>query len=272
MDREILPLIVEPQQLQPLLHDERLLVIDVSKAGVYHEQHIPGAAHIEYQRLTSSRPPVMGLLPDARQLSELFAAVGLQPRHHVVAYDDEGGGKASRLLWTLDVIGHGAHSLLNGGLQAWGREGHPLNNLPVAAHPQPYPITIRHDACADRSYILDHLRDPAVRFLDARSPGEYAGSDVRARRGGHIPGAVNVEWTRAIDQHNNLRLRPEAALHALYEGAGITPDKAVVTYCQTHHRSAHTYIVLKSLGYPRVKGYPGSWSDWGNDADTPIDR
>jgi len=272
MSRDTLPLVIEPQQLQSCLDDEQVLVIDLCKAGIYHQQHIPGAVHIEYPRLTTNRPPVMGLLPDEQHLGELFASIGLQPHHHVVAYDEEGGGKACRLLWTLDVIGHGGFSLLNGGLQAWAREGHPIDNVPVKIASQSYPVSIHHEAYADRAYILAHLQDPAIQLLDTRSPGEFAGTDVRARRGGHIPGAVNVEWTRAIDQQNNLRLRPQAELSELYRDAGIDADKEVITYCHTHHRSAHTYIVLKWLGYTRIKGYPGSWSDWGNDPDTPIDR
>ena len=272
MSRDTLPLIIEPQQLQSCLGDDGFLIVDVCKAGIYHQQHIPGAVHVEYPRLTASRPPVMGLLPDEQHLAELFASIGLQPHHHVVAYDEEGGGKASRLLWTLDVIGHTSFSLLNGGLQAWAREGHPVDNAQVAPTGRVYPVTISHAMYADRGYIQAHLHDPSMQLLDARSPGEFSGADVRARRGGHIPGAVNVEWTRAIDQQRNLRLRSLPDLQTMYRNAGLSTDKEVITYCHTHHRSAHTYIVLKWLGYPRVKGYPGSWSDWGNAADTPIDQ
>lgn len=266
-----LPLIVEPNDLHAVLADSRLLIVDLSKAGVYQQQHLPNAVHIDYPRLTASRPPVMGLLPDAPHLSEVLAAAGLTPDRHVVAYDDEGGGKACRLLWTLDIIGHERFSLLNGGLQAWLKEGHPVDQEAAAVTAGDYPVSIHRERCADRGYIISHLDDPGMRLVDARSPGEYAGTDVRARRGGHIPGAVNVEWTRAIDQQNNLRLRPEAELRALYGDAGIGPDSEIITYCHTHHRSAHTYIVLKSLGYQRLKGYPGSWSEWGNDPDTPVE-
>lgn len=272
MNPDTLPLIIEPDQLQPHLDDGRVLVIDVSKPGIHQQQHIPGAVHIDFPRLTASRAPVMGLLPDARHLGALLSAVGLKPDHHVVAYDEEGGGKASRLLWTLDMIGHRGFSLLNGGLQAWIKEGHPVTGHVTPATPGEYPVTIDQGRYADRAYILSRLGNPDTLLLDARSPGEYAGTDVRAQRGGHIPGAINVEWKRAIDQQNNLRLRPENELRDLYQSAGISPDKEVITYCHTHHRSAHTYIVLKSLGYTRLKGYPGSWSEWGNTADTPVEK
>jgi thiosulfate/3-mercaptopyruvate sulfurtransferase len=124
---------------------------------------------------------------------------------------------------------------------------------------------------ADLAYIRAHLEDPAVILVDTRSPLEYTGQKRLAERGGHIPGAVNFDWVNAMDMQNNLRLKPADALRQQLTGLGITPDKEVIVYCQTHHRSAHTYVVLKSLGYSRIKGYPGSWSEWGNLRDTPVE-
>jgi thiosulfate/3-mercaptopyruvate sulfurtransferase len=125
---------------------------------------------------------------------------------------------------------------------------------------------------ADKSYILSRLGQADLALLDTRSPGEYRGLDVRAARGGHIPGAVNMNWTTAMDQARQLRFKADGELRALLEGLGVTPDKEVIVYCQTHHRSAHTYMVLKHLGYPRIRGYPGAWSEWGNDAALPVER
>lgn len=266
-----LPLLLEPEMLEPLLADPRLLLVDLSRAEIHAQYHIPGAVHLEYGRIVRMAPPVGGLLPDEAQLSEVLSAIGLTPERHVVAYDDEGGGKACRLLWTLEAIGHTRYSLLNGGLHAWANEGHELTQQPTRAIPSSY--TARYadtEVVADTAYIRSHLGDTTHALLDARSAMEYRGLQRHAARGGHIPGAVNFEWAEAMDQGRNLRLKPAADLRRQLEGLGITPDKTVTAYCQTHHRSAHTWFMLKWLGY-QARGYAGSWSDWGNRDDTPVE-
>jgi len=266
-----LPLLLEPEQLQAHLGAPGLLVIGLCKPTTYAQAHVPGAVNLDYAQLIAVDKPVMGLLPDAEHLHRTFSALGLTPDTHVVTYDDEGGGRAARLLWTLDAVGHKHASLLNGGLHAWLNEDHPLESTPNFATPGDYPVHIDETPIARKDYILQHLGDPSIALLDARSIEEYTGERRFAERGGHIPGAVNLDWHMVMDQDRNLRLKPENELRALLSERGVTPDKTVVTYCQTHHRSALTYFVLKVLGYPRIKGYPGSWSEWGNDAGTPIE-
>ena len=248
-----------------------LPVVDVSQTQFHQQAHIPGAVHVDYAQIISAKPPVMGLLPNPDQLGTLFTCLGLDATTHVVAYDNEGGGRASRLLWTLQVAGHTRYSLLNGGFKAWRDEGRPseIRHRQRTAHS--CTVHIDTGAIADKAYILEHLHDPAISLVDCRSPGEYAGVDLRARRGGHIPGAVNIEWNRALDPQRGMRIKADNELRGLYEQAGATPDRQVIVYCQTHHRSALSYIVMKNLGY-NVRGYPGSWSEWGNDPGTPVER
>lgn len=266
-----IPLLLEPEALQEIIGEESLLIVDLSPNEHYNSFHIPDAVSLEYSEIVASQAPVMGLLPDAEHLNKVLSTIGLTKDHHVVAYDNENSGKASRLLWTLDCMGHPHFSLLNGGLTAWNSLGLPTNNQNVSSQTTEYQTVIKDDCIANKDYILNHLDNPKVILLDTRTAGEYAGEVVRAARGGHIPGAINVNWTDAIDMENNLKLKPENVLHKLYESAGVTPDKEIITYCQTHHRSAHSYIVLKSLGYTNIKGYHGAWSEWGNDANTPIE-
>ena len=271
MSDRLLPLLVEPGELEAALGTDGLLVVDASDGPTYQRGHVPGAVLLDFAGLLSGVPPATGQIAPDGNLSSVLSAIGLGPASHVVAYDNSGNGRASRLLWTLDVIGHGAFSLLNGGLAAWAGEGHGLETTVNAPAPSGYTATATASAIAGKQYILDHLDDGDVVIFDVRSPAEYSGEDVRAARGGHIPGAVNMNWTDVIDQTRNMRFKPEAELRAMLDGLGITPGKEVIVHCQTHHRSAHTYMVLKSLGFEKIRGYDGSWSEWGNDADTPTE-
>ncbi|MBI4184506.1 MAG: sulfurtransferase [Proteobacteria bacterium] len=271
MTAPLLPLVVAADELAARLGAAGLVVVDLSDEPVHRRHHLPGATHLAYARLVAPRPPAMGMLLDDDALGAALGGAGIGPGDHVVACDADGGGKASRLLWTLDVVGHQGVSLLDGGLQAWLAGGHPVEE---GLRPPPtarYPVAGRGEAVADRDYILARLGDPGVVILDSRTPAEYAGRDVRAARGGHIPGAVNFDWTLAMDPARGRCLRPAAVLTAALARLGVTPDKEVIVHCQTHHRSSHTYIVLKWLGFPRVRGYPGSWSEWGNDPALPVE-
>ncbi|MDH3670921.1 MAG: sulfurtransferase [Gammaproteobacteria bacterium] len=265
-----LPLIIEPEQLEEQLGTRETLIVDLCKPETYARSHIPGAVHLEYRYLVAPQPPAMGCLPSEVQLTQVLSALGLSNSTSVFAYDDEGGGRAARLLWTLDAVGHSQGSLLNGGLHAWVAENRRLDNEAVTPTQNQYQVTINDDAIADKAYILRHLDDPSVQLVDTRSPAEYHGQQQRAERAGHIPGAVNFDWVNAMDPTRNLRLRTADELKSRLTSLGVVPEKEIVTYCHTHHRSAHTYITLKSLGYERVRGYPGSWSEWGNSPEVPI--
>lgn len=272
MDEFTTDYLIEPEALEAHLTDADLQIVDVCKPEQYAQAHIPGAVHVDYARLVFSRPPVAGLLPDAAYMSALFSSLGLQPEARIVAYDDEGGGHAARLLWSLAAYGHQRYALLNGGLHAWANKGHPLQREPVQPVASDYQAHYDSEVVAERDYIEAHLHDGDTRLLDCRTPKEYTGEDKRAARAGHIPGAVNMDWTESMDTTRNLRLQPREILRGRLEKLGITPEREIITYCQTHHRSAHTWLVLKTLGFERVRGYPGSWSDWGNQPDTAVEN
>lgn len=266
-----LPLLLEPEQLEPLLGRPDLLILDTSSAANYERHHVPGAIHIPPQSLQAGIKPAVGRLPEAAQLSELFSRVGLSPGKHVIAYDDEGGGWAGRLIWTLDVLGHRNYSYLNGGLPAWVNEGHPVETQVNTGTPTAFTAQIDAAPVASLDQIVAGIGDPQRAIWDARSADEYAGRKVVAARGGHIPGAANLDWLELMDRSRNLRLLPLESIRARLQQLGITPDKQVVTHCQTHHRSGLTYLALKLLGYPRIQAYDGSWGEWGNRTDTPIE-
>lgn len=268
---DALPPLLDPHALHARLDDPRIRVIELGPAEQFTAGHVPGALHLSYADIVEQRPPAAGLLPPAEQLQALFSRLGIGIDTRVVALDASGGGAAGRLLWTLEALGHRGGSLLDGGLPAWHAAGLPLTRTnaadPLPADPWPLPDT---NVAADAPWILERLDSDDVRFLDARSAEEYDGSQARAARGGHIPGARHYEWTRAMDRSRQLRMRPSGELLEELAALDITPEREVVVYCHSHHRSAFSYWMLRSLGFPRVRGYPGSWSDWGNREDTPV--
>ena len=258
-------------QLAQNLNNDGLLLVDVSKTASYQQHHIPGAVHIAPGSLQCGIKPAVGKIPDTASLSALFAGIGLQPEHHVIAYDDEGGGWAGRLIWTLDAIGHRNYSFLDGGIIAWLAENRPTESGQPEITASTYSVErLDPTPIAEIDDILPQLGSSDFGVWDARSAEEYLGSKVLASRGGHIPGAANLDWLELMDKNNHLRLKPLAQISAKLDQRGLTPDKHIVTHCQSHHRSGLTYLVAKILGYPNIKAYHGSWGEWGNREDTPV--
>jgi thiosulfate/3-mercaptopyruvate sulfurtransferase len=266
-----LPRIIAPEILIAMLGMHDLVVVDLCKPETFAQGHIPGAVHVDYARIVAGARPVMGLLPDAAGFAAVLGEAGITPASRVVAYDDEGGGRAARLLWTLELAGHELIALLDGGLHAWAGAGLPLATEQSLAAPTQYAVRFGTNVLADREYIGLRLGAANFALVDARTPEEYRGEKKLAARGGHIPGAVNFNWTDALDRGRFLRIVNEDELRRRFEQSGVTPAKEIVVYCQTHHRSAHTYWLLRHLGYEQVRGYPGSWSEWGNLPDTPVE-
>lgn len=266
-------LFLTPAAVADQLNNPNLVVIDLGDEHRYSQQHIPGAYPLPFEALVSSRPPVSGLMPDPALVSELLAARGAGKDSEIIAYDDAGGGKSGRLVFTLHAMGFTHCSILDGGWNAWLAAGLATDNGKPEANTAEQVVSPEYigDNLADRDWILQHLNDDGVALLDTRSLGEFTGESIRAARGGHIPGAAHYEWTDAMDVAHQHALRPTNELLSELEQRGITRDKEVVVYCQTHHRSAHTYALLKHLGFDKVRGYPGAWSDWGNQPDTPVE-
>lgn len=256
------------------------MLVDVSSADVYARAHLAGARWVDYARLNLGSAPAPGTIPALAQLATVLDQLGLNSDKnapHVVAYDGDGGGRSARFLWTLDLLNYPHWSWLDGGLTAWLNAGGDIQSTATGA---PAPETgadanrssweINEAVRADRDYILSTLDQNDVTVVDCRSAAEYRGADVRAARGGHIPGAIHSDWMDTISLENGPALRDATTLRKQFLDCGVSPDSEIILYCQTHHRSSHAYVVLKALGYQSLRGYDGSWSDWGNASDTPV--
>jgi thiosulfate/3-mercaptopyruvate sulfurtransferase len=208
----------------------------------------------------------------------LFGARGVSGDKPVVIYDHETGERAARAVWLLAVLGHPDVKLLDGGSRAWAAAGRQLSRLgeapalpdPAKAPPTspPFRGTPKLELLATRFDVHRAIGDPRTIILDTRRESEYRGTEKRARRAGTIPGAVHIFWREHLDERGAFR--PADEIRALYAARGVTPDKTVIPLCQGGYRSANTFLALKSLGYPSVRNYVGSWGEWGNRDDSKI--
>jgi thiosulfate/3-mercaptopyruvate sulfurtransferase len=187
----------------------------------------------------------------------------------VVVYDEQSGMRAARAFWFLEYFGHPSVQVLDGGFTAWtaaglevSRDARPAQQSEWTGARLPQRLATWRDVRAALG------RSDAV-ILDTRSDGEYCGTTVRAKRGGAIPGAVHIEWTRNLTPDGRFKKLDD--LRSMYENAGVTPDREVITYCQGGYRAAHSYLALRLLGYPRVRTYVGSWKEWGDREELPVE-
>lgn len=247
-------LIVSPEWLAERISQSSVTVIDVRSPDIYAGGHIPHALNLPYAALQTFRDGVPEMLVDPSAFEAQMGQLGIRETDTVVLYDDMWGMPAARGLWALERYGHEDVRLLDGGLGRWKGEGRPLVINTPAPSPTVYRATPVDEREVSHEWLRTHLDDPDIVIVDTRSPNEY--------RQGHMPGAVNWDWMNAVPTDSRSTLRPDDELRAELEAIGITPDKDVVAYCRSGARSAHVYLTLRHLGYPRVRNYDGSWLAW----------
>ncbi len=237
------------------------------------DDHTPGwvrGAHlVAFDEIVASEGDTGGLLPPIEQLNAALAGTGIGPDRRIVIYDDQNNLCASRLAWTLIECGLEKVFLVDGGQKALVASGIEFTQEATPEDSRKVALAYQGQHCCRADDILCNLEDTSHRPLDARSEEEYLGTDVRSRHGGHIPGAIHLDWQECVSPDDPAYLKPRSELLRLLEKRGIEPGQTLYLYCQTHRRSSLLFCILRMLGYRQIKGYPGAWSDWGNRDDLP---
>jgi thiosulfate/3-mercaptopyruvate sulfurtransferase len=261
-------LTVDARWLQEHLGDAGVIIIDTRPAKDFHAGHLTGARHFDPFPFHHTDTSERGIAEFGAQLQWIFSALGITGRETVVFYENESGMRAARGQWALEYAGHRAARMLDGGLKAMA--GEKLTSQIEKFAPADFQLNPRAEILATWPLLLERLGRPEVQIFDVRSDAEYFSERVRAKHGGAIPGSYHQDWTAALDA--NGALKSPAELRAQFEALGLDPAAEVVPYCQGGYRAAHAYLALKLAGYQNVKNYLGSWAEWGNHDDLPIEH
>ncbi|MSP78286.1 MAG: sulfurtransferase [Dehalococcoidia bacterium] len=275
------PVLVDTQWVQDHLNDSKVRVVEVDvDTSAYEQGHAPGAVGWNWRTQLQDFPSRDVATKAA--FEKLCGQAGIDNNTTIVFYGDNNNWFAAWAYWLAAYYGHPRNllRLMNGGRAKWLAEKRPMTTdaprYPAKQYTGKNPDT---NVRALREYVIGSVKKPGVGMVDVRAPREFSGELLApenlpqegAQRGGHIPGAANIPWATTVREDGTFKSKEE--LEQIYKDKGITPDKEIIAYCRIGERSSHTWFVLHELlGYPKVKNYDGSWTEWGSAVGTPIEK
>jgi len=239
--------------------------VDTRSFKEYSEAHIPNAVNLDLFAFHWIDTTKEGIANFNSQTQSLLSFLGVTPEKKVIFYDIVSGMLAARGVWMLLYFSHQNVYMLNGGITKWKKENLSLETKLNVFKPSKFTGKINPNIISGFEYILDNLDN--VKIIDARSSGEYVGSVVRAAQSGHIPNSINIDWNKNIQKDGTFKTNSE--LSKLYD---FPKDSEIITYCQGAYRAANSFLALKKLGFEKVRVYLGSWGEWGNKLELPVEK
>jgi thiosulfate/3-mercaptopyruvate sulfurtransferase len=260
--------VVSVEEALKLMKDKSVVFVDTRNYWKYVKSHIPGAVNLELYAFHWFDTSEAGLETFAREMAQLFGAYGIDDKKQVVFYQNDSGYDAARGVWLLEFLGNKNGRMLDGGLRLWKRKKGQLSKTDPDVTRASFVPKIDYGSVAGVDELSRRLGQGGLTIIDTRSRGEYDGVYRRALKAGHVPGAKNIEWTQALRKDGSLKDAKQ--LMALY--GGLSRSGEVVTYCQSGYRAAHSWLVLRLLGFENARNYLGSWYEWGNHPTTRVDK